>query len=120
KPEIYALCDPRTDRVMYVGRSIDTDYRFRTHRTRIHGNRKLAQWIGILIREGLEPKQQILEQCHSETELDDAEKKWIRKFTVLGQPEFNISIGGNVRVAGKVHNSHPDDWFQFFRKMRDA
>src|SRR5437867_5067913 len=117
---IYALGDPTTDRVMYVGQSIDTDYRFRTHRTQIHSNRKLGEWLGDLKRHGFEPKQQILERCRSDTELDAAEKKWIRHYKALGQAELNISVGGSTRSTSKVLNTNPDDWWQFAMKVRDA
>ena len=121
KPKIgiYALCNPETDRVMYVGQSIDLDYRSRTHWTTIHGNPRWGTWMAKLSRLGLEPKVLTLEQC-SDADLNAAEKKWVRYFKGRGEAELNVSVGGETRISSKLLNTHPDDWCQFALKVRDA
>jgi hypothetical protein len=116
---IYALIDPRTDRVMYVGQSVDIDYRFRQHlhAWRNDSNRKKIRWIGELQKLGMVPLLRILEERPFQG-CDEAETRWIRHFKVLGQCEFNRAPGGSIRRPSKLLNGHPDDWFQVGLKVK--
>ena len=116
---IYAFRHPITQRVMYVGQSIDTDYRVRTH-NRAYRHSRLSEWIMELKRAGLEPKTEVLEAFESTLPLHDAEKKWIYFYKVKGEAELNISVGGSTRAPSKILNSSRDDWWQLASKVRDA
>jgi hypothetical protein len=118
---IYALIDPRTDRVMYVGQSIDIDYRFRQHLDgwRHDSNRRKVQWIGELQRIGMLPILKIIEECPF-GDCDTAEIRWIRHYKVMGQCEFNRALGGSAWGSSRLLNGHPDDWFQLGLKVRRA
>src|SRR5437016_5199361 len=116
---IYAFRDPITKRVMYVGQSIDIEYRLRSH-SRVYRHSRLSGWLGGLKQAGLKCETEILERCESELDLDIAEKKWIRRFKATGEAELNVSVGGSTRAASKVLNSNPDDWWQLASKIRDA
>src|SRR5437762_14157204 len=104
---IYAFRDPISKRVMYVGQSIDIEYRLRTH-SRVYRHSRLSEWLGRLKQADLKCETEILERCESGLSLDVAEKKWIRHFKATGEAELNISVGGTTRAASKVLNSNPD------------
>jgi hypothetical protein len=118
---VYALVDPRTDRVMYVGQSIDIDFRYRQH---LHsspweGNRRKVDWISELRSLGLEPRLVILEECNFAS-IDEAERRHIRRFKSEGQCEFNVAAGGKGSGVSRIQNGHPDDWYQVGRKIKAA
>jgi hypothetical protein len=119
---IYALSDPVTGRVMYVGQSIDIEFRFRQHckQTGFAGNLKKSEWVAGLFRQGLKPKSEVLEECASTTELDLAEKKWIRHFKARGEAELNMSGGGSTRASTVGSNVQREEWFQFALKLRET
>lgn len=58
---IYALRDPRTDDIRYIGKSLNPRERFVQH-LRSRRNSDCARWIQSLRCEGLEPTLEILEQ----------------------------------------------------------
>ncbi len=118
---IYALIDPRTHRVMYVGQSIDIDYRFRQHLNGwLHdSNTQKVLWISELRKLGLKPILKVLQECRF-YECDEVETRWIRHFKVMGQCEFNKSPGGSTRRPSRRLNGHPDDWLQLGLKVKQA
>lgn len=92
---IYALVDPRTGFVRYVGKTIKTiAERLATHiclarRTHTHS----ARWICGILDAGLKP-----EAIHIETVTDDwreAEQYWIAQFRSFGFPLTNHTSGGD-------------------------
>jgi hypothetical protein len=122
KKGIYALADPIAHRVMYVGQSMDIDFRYRQHcgADWSSSNLQKSEWLGRLRRQNLEPELIELEECDSFFELDAAEKKWIREYKVRGEAELNIASGGISRSASRSMNVNREEWFQLARKVRDV
>lgn len=119
---VYALSDPKTGRVMYIGKSVDIDFRYRQHVSMYaeDNNLKKTEWLSGLLRQGLKPNLEILRTCQSQAELNIAEKELIREYKVRGEAELNVSLGGNSRSADSVLNAHHEEWFQFADKVSTA
>lgn len=119
---IYALCEPTTNRVMYVGLSHDIERRYRQHvstRT-IQGNRKLYLWIDSLRRARGEPILSVLEYVEGYMALEEAEERWITHYRQRGEAEFNIAPGGSRRSSPRSALSTCDDWHDLGRNVRLA
>lgn len=120
---VYALGDPRTSRIMYVGQSIDIEFRYRQHcdlRKRFdQNNLEKAYWISELVKEGLRPELFILQEC-SWSEIDEAERRWIRVYKSQHQAELNITSGGSSRGISNFANTPADDWYQLGLKIKRA
>jgi hypothetical protein len=119
---IYALVDPRTDRIMYVGQSIDIDKRYRSHldTDRYEPNVPKRRWIKELTKAGMKPQLIVLEECGF-AELDEAERRILSSLKAEGSAELNLAPGGaGNRSVSKLSNSHPDDWFQLGLKVKRA
>jgi hypothetical protein len=117
---VYALVDPRTSRVMYIGKSIDIDYRYRQHLNSdsFDGNRAKHRWVEELKALGLVPKLVIIAEAPWPSS-DDVEKQYIKIYKATGQCELNRASGGmGNRSASKLSNSHRDDWFQVGRRIK--
>lgn len=104
---IYALCDPRSGAVRYIGESFNPLSRLTSH---IIGGRRqdrgtpLQAWISTLLAEGLEPEMLILERCEKESRTQHSrERHWIG---VYGGVENLLNLtahgggGGANRGAG--------------------
>lgn len=94
---IYALCDPRTGRVRYIGKARDPVYRWQQHRrgencrgVRTHR----ASWLDSLRRDGLAPVLRILAVVTIE-EWRAAECAWIAHAKALGHDLVNGTEGGD-------------------------
>lgn len=65
---IYALIDPRTSRIRYIGKTANLADRMRRHlldgRKRV--NRHCSCWISGLLKSGLEPRAVVLELCEGD------------------------------------------------------
>jgi hypothetical protein len=119
---IYALADPRTGRIMYVGQSIDIDKRYRSHLDidRYEPNIAKRRWLRELARLNLKPSLIVLEEC-AFAELDEAERRTISSLKASGLAELNLTPGGSTdRSVSRLGNSHPDDWFQLGLKVKRA
>ena len=91
---IYSLKDPITYQIKYIGKTIDINRRYKEH-IQTHRNRKSKKnsWIINLIKNGLEPIMEILEECN----LDNWEEReifWISYYKELGFNLKNTQNGG--------------------------
>jgi len=91
---IYALRDPRTKRVRYVGWTVDLARRVRVHlsRSRTEVTYK-GHWLAELVSMGLEPIAEVVERGAGDW--SDAERRWVKHFRDLGEPLTNSTDGGD-------------------------
>ena len=73
---IYALVDPLTDRIRYVGQTNDLERRYKEHCTILDFSPK-CKWVQALNANGLFPTMIILEVVDSESDVDFREAWWI-------------------------------------------
>jgi len=73
---VYALVDPVTHSVRYVGRSRKLIARYSAHMSYWAGNKAKTKWIKSLRRAGMRPALLVLERCKYST-VAEAERKWI-------------------------------------------
>jgi hypothetical protein len=101
---IYALADPNTGQIRYVGKTIEPRRRFATHcrgdKADVHSHR--ARWIAKLKANGLKPVLHILETVE-DARWQEAECKWIAFYRSTGCDLVNSTDGGD---GG--HNPPPD------------
>lgn len=91
---IYALIDPRTEEIRYIGWSVDVEKRLGDHCSEARRNRKTYKdkWICSLLSNGLKPIYRILE--HGTKDWASAEQKWITHFRSDGARLVNGTDGG--------------------------
>lgn len=112
KSIIYALCDPSTGEVRYVGKTKNLTVRVEQHmyECRVQRNHR-AHWIRSL---GQVPVARVLEIVPSAS-WQEAERRWIAHFRLLGARLTNGTDGGDeAPLAGKHHTAEAR------LKMREA
>lgn len=83
KVYIYSLTDPITNKVRYIGKSIEPSQRYSAHLTRAKKRKNYTNcWIYGLLKKGLKPIMTIIEECD--------ESNWIER------EQYNISIHENL------------------------
>lgn len=93
---IYALLDPRTNEVRYVGKAKDPKLRYASHKC-VRGYSHRANWIRSLQRCGYDPEMVILEESEDWAE---SESFWIEYLMSLGARLTNLSKGGESGPVG--------------------
>lgn len=89
---IYALVDPETNQVCYVGKANDPQYRYKGH-LREKNNAPKARWISGLKERGLKPLLNIVEEVPF-AQWQEREMYWISYYHEQGCPLVNLSLGG--------------------------
>jgi hypothetical protein len=85
---IYAIADPETFDVKYVGQTINTRTRFKAHISEaknsegnhISSNKKFRQWLRVLLQNEQLPKFFILEIVKGQDLANKRETYWIRRY----------------------------------------
>lgn len=94
---IYALCDPITKQIRYVGKAIDIRKRMYSHMHQKR-NRNIHKdcWIRHLLACGLRPEVEILQEIHNSDDKDwqIEERWWISYLRFIGCPLTNLDNGG--------------------------
>ena len=98
---IYALRDPYTDDVRYIGQSIDPTKRLREHLTDTHDTPKV-QWIRTLLETGQRPRLEILERGLTTQQAFKAEQKWITYGQHNGWPLTNLLEYDHTDTEGEL------------------
>lgn len=92
---IYALVDPRTEEIRYIGKSNDPNRRYLQHISCIgEKNPHKTNWIRLLIGENLLPALMLLEKCHHSV-WKERERFWIKRFKDSGSDLLNMTDGGD-------------------------
>ncbi len=102
---IYALIEPDTNTIRYIGKSDNPKKRLRIHLTEARKNNHISHrvnWLRKLIQMGKKPRLIILEVCNV-NEWADCERKWIAKYRTDGVELVNNTDGGE----GAVGYKHP-------------
>jgi hypothetical protein len=124
---IYALRDPVTGEVRYVGKADDPVYRLRQHLK--PGNLAAEEtykthWLRLLVAQGLKPSLEVLEQVPKE-QWEDAERRWIAHFLALGAPLTNSNDGGggmfnpSEETRQKIGEARRQEWARMTEEDRD-
>lgn len=93
---IYVLSDPRTGEIRYVGKSSSNLQRPRHHSTpaKLAKDRSYkANWVRSLLRLGIRPVVEVVEDFDSFESLNEAERFWIFQFRALGFRLTNLTNG---------------------------
>lgn len=102
---IYALCDPVSFEVRYIGKADDPYRRYCKHLVDKSSTHK-ARWIQSLLKQGLLPIRQILEEC-DELIWEERERDWIAFYRKISAPLTNGTEGGDgftrEDMLGKKH-----------------
>lgn len=91
---IYALVDPHTDEIKYIGKSNDPERRLRDHLRCEWRNVYKDRWVLKLKRQGEVPVLHVLEECPG-TEWRDRERYWIAALLEAGCLLSNRTAGGD-------------------------
>lgn len=95
-PTIYALTDPRTNEVRYIGKAVDVGRRLRRHLKDARDGRAdhKSRWIASLLREDLIPLVLVLDEC-DDTIWKVRECYWIAHYRARGVDLTNCKDGGD-------------------------
>ncbi len=124
---IYALTDPRTKEIRYIGKSIRYKGRFRDH---LNDNSKThkVNWIKSLKSRGLIPGLVVLQQFDDNADWQEIERFWIRIAKKNNWDLVNGTDGGDgvLNVSGEGAERMKRTWIgrkhtpQAIEKMRLA
>lgn len=98
KFSVYALSDPETDELRYVGMTIKKlEVRLNNHCS--EANRKPSashrtRWLRSVTSRGLRPKIELVEELPDATSMAEAEEYWITQFRAMGFRLVNGNGGG--------------------------
>lgn len=101
---IYALTDPRTGDVRYVGKAANPKLRLRGHlrKQEIQANTHKARWLRTLLADGLLPSIVVLESVPADG-WQEHEQRWIAYYRALGANLTNSTSGGDGIDKGTKH-----------------
>jgi hypothetical protein len=103
---VYALLDPRTERVRYIGKSTRGLHRPKAHTApsvlRLNAETYRGRWLAQLVALGLAPVVRVLEVCGTHEALSEAEIRWIARGRAEGWPLTNLTEGGDGTSGWKM------------------
>lgn len=97
---IYALTDPRTHTIKYIGRTEDLKRRFQVHLAGGRSCRAVQRWVRELRYADLQPLLEELYVVSAGEDADDAEYQIIRAFRRRGAPllnDFSVELRAKKR-----------------------
>ena len=104
---IYILKDPRTNKVRYVGKANNPEYRFKNHINKCRDkNTHKRNWINELRKEKLKPILEIIDKVSIEKR-KEYEKFYIKKYLNDGCDLVNYTEGGDGCTYGNQTSFKP-------------
>jgi hypothetical protein len=103
---VYALRDPETLAVHYIGQTYDPLRRLANHQQPSTQSIAMRAWVGSLKERGLSPMLEILEMC-SVDEASTIENRVIREHLLQGAPLINKNYGGAWRNTQANYSPPP-------------
>lgn len=99
---IYALIDPRTDEMRYIGKTCNPKERLATHIREARNGSILhsRRWIHGVTLSGNLPELVILEECENNDLANESEKFWIASMKFIGCNLTNKTSGGDGQSLG--------------------
>ena len=92
---IYALCDPDTNEVRYVGKADNPTERYKAHLLTVgRPNTHRKAWVQSLIRQGKKPLLKLLEEVTGDN-WRERERWWIAEMRHRGARLTNLTDGGD-------------------------
>lgn len=92
---IYALVDPVSRKIRYIGRTNDPQRRLQQHLGNYHRKDSYCQrWIQSVLKQGKKPRLRIIEECDEDV-WRDREQYWIAFYRAKGYLLTNITDGGD-------------------------
>lgn len=95
-PYVYALGDPRTGKIRYIGITSNLYQRYAQHLLRTHNLGNL-EWIGELRSLDILPTLTVLESGVDESIIFEREKHWIEYYSQQGMELTNSIVPRSVR-----------------------
>jgi predicted GIY-YIG superfamily endonuclease len=111
---IYALADPNSWEVRYIGKTDDLNQRYYRH-LHLTGNTHKENWLRALIRRNVRPLMIVLE-CLDKEPWQEREKFWIGYYREQGHHLTNATAGGdgmcnpNSETRRKLSNARKSHW----------
>ena len=91
---IYALIDPNTYKIRYIGKSTRPKQRLQNQMNEV-SNCHRSHWLQSLKAEGKRPHQVILQELYDDEHWQSFEVAWIRHGRAMGWPLTNNTDGGD-------------------------
>lgn len=99
--KIYKLIDPKTNDIRYIGRTVQTlSNRLKKH-LKADDKSHRVNWIKSLIKNGLEPKIELICETDSFENCCELEQFYIKKYKKLGFKLVNMTNGGDGSIGFK-------------------
>lgn len=117
---IYALKEPDTGEVRYVGLTRDLKARLARYRHKAH-NKHLQNWIAKLLQQGKFPSVETLAKV-TEGDAGHAEREWIRRYRLADARLLNFTDGGESQysMAAEVRRKIRQHRLDWWREHRDT
>jgi len=88
-PFIYALCDPDSNKIRYIGSTVNPVSRYRNHISPLGGSSPKSRWIQKLAAGHKIPRLLLIEEVDND-DLFRAERGWIFEAELAGLDLLNV------------------------------
>lgn len=105
---IYGLCDPRDNKLKYIGKTNNPERRYIEHLSTARHKKKRTyrdNWILKILLLGFKPKLEVLEECN-ESDWEESERFWISEAIEAGLKLTNLCDGGQGGLSGDKHPNY--------------
>jgi hypothetical protein len=101
---VYALTDPRTDEIRYIGLAKNVRRRLYHHMYYRGGSSVKDSWIEQLLHDGLTPSVEVLETVEDENTAREREAYWIRYYSQRGEQLTNVQRHAHARPGKRAYS----------------